>query len=269
MVLKKIKGYPAPEFNGRVIRVLAHETVKEVDPFLMLDYFESDEKNMETGSWHPHRGIETFTYIVRGKMREKDTINGELEVDQGGALHLVSGSGMYHTGVPTYSENGIQGFQIWFNIPKQHKMDKPSSSAFQNNEFPHVATLKYDVKVLTGEYKGVKGPLDKSNLGLRILDVVVKDEISLRREIPKKGFIYVYEGIGRLNDTDVLEKQTAYVLEEGDYVFKNNGNNELRFLFAEGVPLKEPIAWRGPIVMNTQEELVKAFSELNNQTFIK
>lgn len=269
MILEKIKGYLAPEFDGRVIRVLAHDTVKSVDPFLMLDYFESDNKNIEAGSWHPHRGIETFTYIVRGKMKEKDTINGELEVDEGGALHLVSGSGMYHTGVPTYSENGILGFQIWFNIPRTDKMDKPRSSAFQNSDFLHVIEKGYDVKVLTGEYKGVNGPLDKSNLGLRMLDVKVKTEVSIKREIFKKGYVYIYQGSGILNDIDILEKQTAYILDEGTYSFKNTGDNELRFLFAEGVPLEEPIAWKGPIVMNTQEELRVAFTELNNKTFIK
>lgn len=265
----KIKGYPAPEFNGRVIRVLAHETTKEVDPFLMLDYFESEEKEMETGSWHPHRGIETFTYIIRGKMREQDTINGELEVDAGGALHLVAASGMFHTGLPTYSEDGILGFQIWFNIPSMNKMDKPSSSAFQNSDFKHVTKDGFDVKVLTGKYEGIMGPLDKSNIGLRMLDVIVKDEISLQRETFKKGFIYVYEGSGVLNDTDELEQQTAYILDEGTFTFKNTGDTELKFLFAEGVPLEEPIAWRGPIVMNTQEEIAEAYKDLNNQTFIK
>ncbi len=267
--MKIIKGYKAPEFDGSVIRILAHETVDDVDPFLMLDHFETNKKEIGMGSWHPHRGIETFTYIVRGKMKEKDTINGELEVNEGGALHLSSGSGMYHTSVPTISEVGIEGFQLWFNIPMKNKMDKPYSAAFQNKDFPHVIENGSDVKVLTGIYKDTVGPLDKSNLGLRMLDVTVKHDIILQREKNKKGYIYIFKGKGVLNTKQVLENKTAYILDEGEYVFMNKSKEELRFIFCEGTPLNEPIVWRGPIVMNTSQEIEDAYIELNNKTFIK
>lgn len=264
MIKKIIKGYPAPEFDGRVLRVLAHETMYEVDPFLMLDFFDSEEKELPTGSWHPHRGIETFTYITRGNMKERDTLNGELSVSKGGALHLSAGSGIYHTGVPTYSEDGIQGFQIWFNIPKKNKMDTPFTQAFQNEDFPHEVTDEYDVKVLTGFHKGLTGPLDKSNLGLKMLDVTVNGKVTLTREAEKYGYLFVYGGSGTIADEEISYKN-AYILDEGEFTV----TGDVKFLFAEGTPLKEPIAWRGPIVMNTNEELIQAFNELNNNTFIK
>lgn len=264
MIKKTIKGYPAPEFNGRVLRVLAHETMYEVDPFLMLDFFDSEDKELPAGSWHPHRGIETFTYITRGNMKERDTLNGDLSVASGGALHLSAGSGIYHTGVPTYSDEGIQGFQIWFNIPKDNKMDDPFTQAFQNDEFPHETTDDYDVKLLTGFHKGLIGPLDKSNLGLKMMDVQVKSQVTLTREPEKYGYIFVYEGCGSLSGESITSR-SAYILDEGEFTVKGN----VKFLFAEGTPLKEEIAWRGPIVMNTQEELRTAFTELNNDTFLK
>ena len=268
MIIKKVEGYPAPEFDGRVLRVLAHNTVNDVDPFLLLDYFETRDKNFEAGSWHPHRGIETFTYITRGLMKENDTINGELQINAGGALHLSAASGMFHTAVPSYTEDGIEGFQIWFNIPQKNKMDLPHSSAFQNSAFKHVVKDGNDVKVLIGEYEDVKGPLDKSNLGLRLLDVSVKEELVLERQIFKKGFIFVYQGEGLLNKEEI-NTQISYVLEEGKYTIKNTGKEDLKFLFAEGVPLNEPIVWRGPIVMNSQEEILEAYNDLNKDTFIK
>lgn len=265
--MKIVKGYKAPEFDGSVIRVLAHETIKDIDPFLMLDYFETDKKEIGMGSWHPHRGIETFTYIVRGSMKEKDTINGELEVNEGGVLHLSSGSGMYHTSVPSYSEVGIEGFQLWFNIPMKNKMDKPYSSAFQNNDFPHVVEHGNDIKILTGKYKNKNGPLDKSNLGLNIFDVTVEQDIVINRSKGKKGYIYVFKGNG-LIDNKKLETGTAYIIEPGEYVIINRSDS-LRFLFCEGTPLNEPIEWRGPIVMNTKQEIKQAYEELNSNTFVK
>lgn len=264
MILKTVKGYPAPEFAGRVLRVLAHETTKDVDPVLMLDFFDSKEKNLPEGSWHPHRGIETFTYITRGKMREKDTLNGELEVDAGGVLHLSAGSGIYHTGLPTVSENGIQGFQFWFNLPQEDKMGKPFTEAFQNKEFPHLKTDDYDMKFLVGTYKGVIAPLQKPKLELTMIDVTVEKSISLHRSKERQGFIFVYEGNGTLNN-EKIESQKAYILDEGDLII----TGKLKFIFIEGKPLNEPIAWRGPIVMNTHEELMQAFKELNDGTFIK
>jgi redox-sensitive bicupin YhaK (pirin superfamily) len=267
--MKRIEGYPAPEFDGRVLRVLAHGTVHDVDPFLMLDYFESKETNVGMGSWHPHRGIETFTYIKRGNMKEEDTINGVLGVDEGGALHLSAGSGMFHTSVPTYSEKGIQGFQIWFNIPQKDKMSKPYSASFQNSDFKHIKKDGNDVKVLTGIYEGVKGPLDKSNIGLRMLDVSVDKEIVLEREVFKKGYIYIYSGNGLINDEEELISQSAYILDEGKYHIKNISKEPLQLLFAEGVPLNEPIVWRGPIVMNTKEEIIEAYKDLENDNFVK
>ena len=182
---------------------------------------------------------------------------------------LVNGSTTSIEKLSVLENSGIQGFQIWFNIPQKDKMSKPYSASFQNSDFKHIKKDGNDVKVLTGIYEGVKGPLDKSNIGLRMLDVSVDKEIVLEREVFKKGYIYIYSGNGLINDEEELISQSAYILDEGKYHIKNISKEPLQLLFAEGVPLNEPIVWRGPIVMNTKEEIIEAYKDLENDNFVK
>jgi redox-sensitive bicupin YhaK (pirin superfamily) len=182
---------------------------------------------------------------------------------------MSAGSGIYHQEMLGVCEEGVQGFQFWLNLPAKDKMNPPEYLYIRQGEMQELKYGNSKVRVISGTYDGVKGPINKDNLGVTMLHITVEagESFLLSRDDDKQGFIFVFEGQGKLSGQK-LEPETGYALGAGKAEIEAK-DGPLSFIYAQGQPLKEPVAWQGPIVMNTQSELRQAFVELNNGTFIK
>ncbi len=248
-----------------------------LDPFLLLDDFHSSEpaKYSKGFPWHPHRGIETITYILHGKVEHSDSMKNKGIIGSGDVQWMTAGSGIIHQEMPvTQPDNLLWGFQLWTNLPASHKMMKPRYRDISAEQIPEV-TLPDGaiVKVICGEVNGVKGPVTDIITDPEYLDVMLPLNTKFHHKV-KNGyttFAYVMRGFGRFeeNSDNEIGKENLVVFEDGDEVRISAKEYPVRFLLLSGKPIREPVAWRGPIVMNTQEELNTAFHEYNNGTFIK
>ncbi len=267
MILKKYPAKSVIEGAGvEVNRVFGYYEVNDFDPFLMLDYFNQDN-NMETPGfpWHPHKGIETISYILRGSVEHQDSIGNKGVIGPGELQWMTAGRGIMHQEMPVASREGIEGFQFWVNLPKSKKRIQPSYQSMTRGTLKIVKHSTYEVRVISGEYQGLVGPIDKSELGIQMLHVICDEEseIIINRDKGKNGFLFVIRGEGHINE-EKLSPMNAYTLDIGGYMIKG----KLEFIFAQGFPLNEPVAWRGPIVMNTKEELNQTFHDLSEGTFL-
>lgn len=268
-IIKKVyKTQQVMEGAGvKVNRVFGNNDTSEFDPFLMLDYFNNpDTRNSPGFPWHPHKGIETITYMLKGKITHEDSVGNKGTIAGGELQWMTSGKGIYHQEMPGESPEGIQGFQFWVNMKSSEKLNEPNYQYINNGEMKSVVMSGVEVRVISGEYRDVIGPIDKSSLGITMLHVSIKagSNLNLIREKLKQGYIFVFEGDGQIND-ESIEQETAYTLGEGKLVI--SANSDMDFIFAEGKPLKEPVAWHGPVVMNTWEEIEETFNDLRNGTF--
>ena len=269
-IINEYSAQPVMEGAGVLVnRVFGHGETTQFDPFLMLDYFETDKETNSPGfPWHPHRGIETITYFLRGSGTHEDSMGNKGVISAGELQWMSAGGGIYHQEMPATSKNGYQGFQFWLNLPQKDKMKSPEYQYINNGEMKEVAKDGSVVRVISGEYGGATGPVDKASLDVTMLHVSLEAgaSITLERGADEQGFIFVFEGGGSIDGQDAAAT-TAYTLDAGE--IEISASEPMEFIFAQGRPLKEPIAWGGPIVMNTREELQAAFDELNNGTFIK
>lgn len=269
-ILETYKARAVKEGAGVIVnRVFGYGQTKEFDPFLMLDYFETDSNEPSKGfPWHPHKGIETITYMLRGNIEHQDTLGNKGIIGGGELQWMTAGRGIMHEEMPRPSKDGYQGFQFWLNLKSTEKLTEPKYRDVKKSDVKSVDKDGVQIRVISGTYNDIIGPIDKSDMGVTMLHfIVAKDkEVSIKRDADKQGFIFVFKGYGTLNEEHV-EKVTAYTLAEGDHVFKAFVDSE--FIYAEGIPLKEPIAWYGPVVMNTRQEIEETFQDINNGTFIK
>jgi redox-sensitive bicupin YhaK (pirin superfamily) len=269
-ILKTYKARAIKEGAGVIVnRVFGYGQTKEFDPFLMLDYFETDSNEPSKGfPWHPHKGIETITYMLRGNIEHQDTLGNKGIIGGGELQWMTAGRGIMHEEMPKPSTDGYQGFQFWLNLKSTQKLTEPKYRDVKKNDVKSVIKNGVEVRVISGQYGDVFGPIDKSDLGVTMLHFVIdKDrEVVVKRAADKQGFIFIFKGEGTLNK-NLIQEVTAYTLSDGDYVYKATMDTE--FIYAEGIPLKEPIAWYGPVVMNTREEIEETFNDINNGTFIK
>lgn len=258
----------------RLRRIFGFNETKHFDPFLLLDDFRSDTPGdfLRGFPWHPHRGIETITYVLKGDVEHGDSLGNKGIISSGDVQWMTAGSGIIHQEMPKGDDNGsMHGFQLWANLPASHKMMEPRYRDIKATDIP-VVTLDNgtEAKVIAGSAGGVLGPAGDIVIDPLYLDCTVPAETESSLET-KRGytvFLYVIGGEGWVNETEVTN-QTLILFADGDAVRVRSGDRPLRFLFFSGKPLQEPIAWQGPIVMNTREELDKAFSELQDNTFIK
>lgn len=269
-ILEKYIAKQVTEGNGVIVnRVFGKPETTDVDPFLMLDYFETHNDTKSNGfPWHPHKGIETITYMLRGGIEHEDNLGNKDIIGPGELQWMTAGKGIMHQEMPVPSSKGFQGFQFWVNLPAKDKLVEPSYKYIKNGDMQEHKGSKYSVKVISGEYKNIVGPIDKSKEGIKMFHVSMeqKSNFELVRESSKQGYIFVFKGEGLL-DNQPIKEQTTYILSEGSGTITSNG--ELEFIFAEGKPLKEPIAWYGPIVMNTRAEISETLEDLQNGTFIE
>lgn len=271
-IIKEYKANQVMEGGGVMVnRVFGHGATKEFDPFLMLDYFETPEENLDSPGfpWHPHKGMETITYMIKGSGQHEDSLGNKGIIGPGELQWMRAGKGILHQEMPAPSPEGNKGIQFWVNLPATEKLSDPSYAYIRKGEMQTVEKDGQKINVIAGEYDHLKGPIDKSEQGITLLHVLLEPgyEIVLNRETDKQGFIFIISGKGRANN-DIMNKLSAYTLSPGQIRISADQDEMIEFIFAEGLPLKEEIAWQGPIVMNTREELQETFRDLNNGTFI-
>ncbi|HOT06936.1 MAG TPA: pirin family protein [Methanothrix soehngenii] len=294
-IAKVFKSRPTIEGAGvRLRRAFGYSHVPMFDPFLMLDDFRSDNPDdyHKGFPWHPHRGIETITYVLRGEVEHGDSMGNKGIISSGDVQWMTAGSGIIHQEMPKGDRYGkMYGFQLWANLPKSHKMMNPRYRDIKNDQIP-VALLQNGTKirVICGKAGDIQGPVRDIIIDPEYLDITVPAGTEYMHPT-KRGhtvFAYVIEGIGdfgreknpfsyEIKGTNFFDMNREASLRNGDLVLFGDGDqvmvltekDPIRFLLLSGRPIGEPVAWYGPIVMNTRDELHIAFEEYNNGTFIK
>lgn len=271
-IIKSVRGQHTVDGAGvQLIRVLGSNDVYDFDPFLMLDSFDSvDPEDYTAGfPWHPHRGIETITYLINGRIEHMDSLGNKGVISEGESQWMTAGSGILHQEMPVASERML-GFQLWLNLPQKEKMVGPAYLSITTTDIPVVEDAFATIRVISGKYNGVSGVLPR-HIPASVLDIELPPNQSLTLPtIPEETvFLFLIEGNAMIGSHLVPEK-TAVLFGSGDSVtFESTPERNLRVIFFSGKPLHEPIAWGGPIVMNTRDELAQAFDELRKGTFIK
>jgi len=270
-----LTGEPVTEGAGvRLRRVFGFDEVPALDPFLMLDDFRSDTPAhfLKGFPWHPHRGIETITYVLRGDVEHGDSMGNRGVISSGDVQWMTAGSGIIHQEMPKGDSQGsMHGFQLWANLPARQKMMPPRYRGITAAQIPEVELPGgVRVKIIAGELSGVRGPMEEIVIDPEYLDCAVPPGVEFVHPTRPgyTAFIYVIDGAGVVNG-DAVRNRTLVLFGEGDELAAQAGEQGLRFLLLTGKPLGEPVAWRGPIVMNTDEELKQAFLEFQQGTFVK
>ncbi|MAM24391.1 MAG: hypothetical protein CML55_03275 [Rhodobacteraceae bacterium] len=287
---------PTMEGAGvKLHRAFGFQDPSELDPFLLFDDFRNErpEDYLKGFPWHPHRGIETITYVLDGTVEHGDSLGNTGLLGAGDVQWMTAGSGIMHQEMPQGSATGrMHGFQLWGNLPSSQKMTAPRYQDVKAADIPVVIDDDgTTVKVITGEFWGKTGPVDGIAADPQYLDVFVPAGVrkTFRIDTYRRAFAYIFEGAGafvdaskpggvllekefagqELNIRDMSGDRTLVRFGTGDEVTVQAGPEGVRFLLISGAPIDEPVAWHGPIVMNTREELMQAMQELRNGTFIK
>ncbi len=274
---KIFESKPTLEGAGvRLKRVFGNAEVPTFDPFLLLDDFHSDnpEDYLPGFPWHPHRGIETVTYMLEGNVEHGDSMGNKGNIKSGEMQWMTAGSGIIHQEMPEGNKGLMWGLQLWVNLPASHKMMKPRYRDVRSGDIPEYTSEKgIKVKVISGQYKDLVGPVKDIICDPEYQDVSVPAGETFEHKV-KKGhtvFAYILEGDGFFHPDkkDRISRENLVLFSNGERVTVEASNQPLRFLLISGKPIGEPVAWFGPIVMNTEEELRQAFDEYQKGTFIK
>ena len=276
----------------RMTRVLSIRETKMFDPFLMLDWFDSHNPDDYTAGfpWHPHRGIETVTFLFHGSIEHGDSMGNKGVITDGDCQWMTAGSGIIHQEMPLANPH-MQGLQLWVNLSADEKMCAPRYRDIKAAEVPQVETDGAVVRVIAGSYGGVSGPTEGVSIKPMFLDVSLKTDATITIDTPADETVFLFlvsgamhvledeteiafsepamNGIADTRNDEAITANAAYLLNSGDAVQVQAAGDCAHFLLFAGKPLHQHIAWGGPIVMNTQEELQQAFSELDEGTFVK
>jgi redox-sensitive bicupin YhaK (pirin superfamily) len=258
----------------KLVRVFGYHDVKEFDPFLMLDGFDSynPEDYIQGFPWHPHRGIETVTYLIEGNIEHGDSLGNKGSILGGDCQWMTAGRGIIHQEMPKASDRML-GVQVWINLPSQNKMTSPKYRDITAKMIPIIEDNDAKIRIISGKYNGVTGAIQGDYVKPQFMDVEIKNggEWSFETEKDVTLFIYILQGEGYFhpNMKATISEKKAVLFNEGDTFWVKAATEGIRFLLLTGKPLKEPIAWGGPIVMNTKEELELAFREIDEGVFIK
>ena len=290
-----VESRPTMEGAGvRLRRAFGFGDTSDFDPFLLFDDFrnEDPEDYLAGFPWHPHRGIETITYVLAGTVDHGDSLGNQGSLGAGDVQWMTAGSGILHQEMPKGDPNGrMHGFQLWANLPSSLKMTSPRYQDVAAKDIPEVTDDDGTrVRVICGNFWGVTGPVDGVAADPRYLDVCVLpgQRATLPVETSLHAFAYIFEGTGtfqdasaprpvqteHVGDVDVTSPSDArdrslVLFDTGDEVTVQAGEQGIRFLLVSGQPIQEPVAWQGPIVMNTQAELQQAYDELRKGSFIR
>ncbi len=295
-VKRIVQSQPTMEGAGvKLRRAFGFGDTGETDPFLLLDDFRNDRPQdyLAGFPWHPHRGIETITYVLNGTVEHGDSLGNRGTLGAGDVQWMTAGSGIMHQEMPQGDAQGrMHGFQLWANLPSSLKMTAPRYQDIKAGQVPEITDDDgTKVRVVCGDFWGQKGPVEGVAADPRYLDVFVPpgQRKTLKVEVERHAFAYVFEGSGTFRDSSkpfgvLLEKdvngqeivvrdsvgdRSLVLFDSGDEITVQAGDQGVRFLLVSGKPIQEPVAWHGPIVMNTQAELRQAMSELRNGSFIK
>lgn len=293
-IKRLIKSKPAIEGAGvHLMRAFGFGNTADFDPFLLLDDFRNDipEDYLAGFPWHPHRGIETITYVLAGTVEHSDSMGNSGAIGPGDVQWMTAGRGIIHQEMPKGDPSGrMHGFQLWANLPAALKMTEPRYQEVKAEEIPEV--IEDDgtrARIVCGSLWGRKGPVEGIAVDPIYLDVSVPPGMrkSLPVETTQHAFAYVFAGSGKFCNASAplsvptepdgwwdttppreVANRSLVLFDAGDEVTVQAGDDGIRFLLVSGKPIKEPVAWYGPIVMNTQEELQQAFQELREETFL-
>jgi len=279
-ISQRLHSRPTLEGAGvHLKRAFGFHEIGMFDPFLLLDDFRNDrpEQYRKGFPWHPHRGIETITYMLQGTVAHGDSLGNSGTIGAGDVQWMTAGSGIIHQEMPQGdSEGRMEGFQLWANLPAAQKMTEPRYRDITAEQIPEV---KLDngvrIKVICGRVDSIEGPVHDIAVAPQYLDVSLPPNSAWNHPTPvgHTVFAYIIAGRGQFGPPgiggDPQENETLLLFSDGDFIEMTSSNEGLRFLLISGKPLREPVAWGGPIVMNTQEELQHAFDEFQNGTFIK
>ena len=270
-VVQKVKGYLTQDGAGvNLVRVLGHETIEQYDPILMLDSFDSRNPDDYTAGFpiHPHRGIETISYVSSGKMMHRDSLGHSDTIEDGEVQWMTAGSGILHEEMLPASER-VLGVQLWLNLPAKDKMATPQYHSLKRKDIEEIPFDGGTIRLLAGKYKDKSGFLGQY-LPLDYYDIHLNDNSEISIDTDEKRSVLLFTLVGEIIIGDTLiEEKTAAKLSDGDKVIIQSGSEGAQVLLISSVPLGEPIAWGGSIVMHTQDELQQAFDELRNGTFIR
>ena len=270
-----IEGIKTQDGAGvKLRRVFGNPEVPELDPFLMMDFFDSTDSDdyIKGFPWHPHRGIETVTYLISGKIEHGDSIGSKGEINDRDCQWMTAGSGILHQEMPKPCKRML-GTQIWINLPKKDKMIQPKYRDIRSDMIPLHDEDGIKVNIIAGNYKGIKGPLEVEETNPSFFDIEIgsNKEFKLETNPSYKVFAFLVEGEANFNmeKEEHISSPMGVLYEEGDNIKIDTNEKAARVFILMGKPLGEPVAWGGPIVMNTQDELDLAFSELKEDKFIK
>ncbi|MDD4930136.1 MAG: pirin family protein [Gallionella sp.] len=255
----------------KLTRVLTGKLQRRLDPFLMLDAFGSDNPDDYIAGFpdHPHRGFETVTYMLAGRMRHRDNAGHEGLLDNGGVQWMTAGRGVIHSEIPEQEDGIMEGFQLWLNLPAKNKMTAPWYRDFPSAAIPeHVTQDNVTIRVIAGRACGIEGAVMREDTEPMYLDIHLPADATFDAAIPAthNAFIYVYRGEVSVGDTQVGAQRMGILSNTGDGV-RLTANGNTRLILIAGRPLNEPIVQYGPFVMNTQEEIHQALNDFRNDRF--
>lgn len=270
-VKTKVKGFRTVDGAGvSLVRVLGNQTVKEFDPILMLDSFDSTnpEEYIAGFPMHPHRGIETITYLYKGRMNHKDTLGNEDEITDGEVQWMNAGSGILHEEEVPEADR-LLGVQLWLNLPQKEKMSQPTYNKIHSEDIPEIEIDGGMIRLLAGSYKDHEG-FNGDHLPLDYYDIHLEKNAKITLNMDKDDSLMVFTLLGEISiNGEKIEEKTAVKLTEGDELEIVNAGECAQVLYMRSRKLEEPVAWAGPIVMNTQKELMEANMDLRSGNFIK
>jgi hypothetical protein len=271
-----ISGQATSDGAGvELVRMIGQPRLPDLDPFLLLDAFRSDDPNDYISGFpaHPHRGFETVTYLLNGRMRHRDNNGNEGVIEPGGIQWMTAGSGIVHSEMPEQQDGMLAGYQLWINLPAAHKMTQPAYQEHDATQIPVETRAGASIRIITGTTsQGTAGPVTQPLTEPLYLDVALQPGASFEETLPERhsAFVQVVEGeISIIADegSSTLRRDQLAVLGGGERVIVQTGAQAGRFLLIAGKPLDEPIARAGPFVMNTEAELRQAFSDYQSGKF--
>jgi len=272
-VSKRIAALPVSEGAGVLVhRTIGTPALRHLDPFLMLDHFSNNDPKDYIAGFpdHPHRGFNTFTYMLDGHMLHQDSMGNRGDLRSGGAQWMKAASGIIHSEMPQQSDGLMRGFQLWINLPATEKMSDPGYQEYSPETFPRLDIPGGEVKVIIGQYGDRQSPIHDANTRVQYLDVALETghEFHHALEPGMTAFLYVFEGCAEVAGT-ALDTHNLAVLGEGDEVEVKASGHGARFILVAGYPLNEPIVQYGPFVMTSREEIEQALDDYRSGRLVQ